>query len=121
MDHLNLRLGIVHGDVCPWNLAIDPETDSIQLFDFNRAAKLGWEGDKENRLAFRYDEARNDVKFVMLTVQELITREFCSRLDSQPHELDVPQFLVTKDWVPHQDAKLDSPVEKYRRVLNEWI
>jgi hypothetical protein len=116
VDHLNLRLGIVHGDVCPWNLAIDAETDSIQLFDFNRAAKLGWEGDKKNGLAFRYDEARNDVKFVMLTMRELITREFCPRLDVQPNELD-----VNKDWVPHQDAKLDSPVEEYKRVLDEWV
>jgi serine/threonine protein kinase len=41
VDHLNLELGIVHGDICVHNLLINPETDSVQLFDFNMASKLG--------------------------------------------------------------------------------
>ena len=110
MDHLNLRLGIVHGNIYPRNLAIDAKTDSIQLFNFDRAAKLGWEGDKENGYAFRYEEARNDVRFVILTMQEVITREFRSRMDFQPHELNLSQIMFNKDWVPHRYARLDSPV-----------
>lgn len=31
VDFLNLRLGIVHGDVCPWNLLIDEETDDLKV------------------------------------------------------------------------------------------
>ncbi|KAK4133731.1 hypothetical protein BT67DRAFT_442647 [Trichocladium antarcticum] len=76
VDHPNLQLVIVHGDICPWNLLIDPSTDSIQLFDFNSGAKLGREGDEENNLEFQYDADRDDVKFVIVTVYELITREF---------------------------------------------
>jgi len=120
VDHLNLRLGIVHGDICPWNLLIDAETDTIQLFDFNCAAKLGWEGDKDNRLEFEYEENRNDVKFVIYTVYELITREFCFREEFYPDELDASKLMKKAKWTAHKDAKLDSPVTEYRRVLNDW-
>lgn len=88
VDYLNLQLGIVHGDSCPWNLLIDPSTDNIQLFDFNSGAKLGWEGDEENNLEFQYDADRDDVKFVIFTVYELITREFNFRQEFYPEELD---------------------------------
>lgn len=123
VDHLNLHLGVVHGDICPWNLAIDAETDNIQLFDFNRAAKLGWEGDKAYCFAFKYEEDRNDVKLVKFTTHELITRQFCSSPDFQPHEFNVSQITIDleQEWVQHEDAKLDSPMEEYKRVLDEWV
>ncbi|KAG7285996.1 hypothetical protein NEMBOFW57_008292 [Staphylotrichum longicolle] len=121
VDHLNLRLGIVHGDSCPWNLLVDAETDNIQLFDFNCAARLGWEGDEENRLEFRYEPDRNDVKFVIFTVYELITREFCFRREFYPHELDESEVMSKKTWAKHREAKLDRPVAEYRRVLTEWV
>lgn len=44
IDHLNLELGISHGDITPYNLLIDPSTDDIVIFDFNLASRLGWEG-----------------------------------------------------------------------------
>ncbi|KAK4108087.1 hypothetical protein N656DRAFT_792802 [Canariomyces notabilis] len=121
VDHLNLRLGIVHGDICPWHLLIDAETDCIQLFDFNWAAKLGWEGDGEDGWRFRYDAERNDVKFVMFTVYELITREFCFAEEFYPHELDASKIQRKRKWTKHPDTKLDRPVEEYRRVLDEWV
>ena len=55
-DYLNLNLGIVHGDICPFTLLINAETDSIQLVDFKNAAKLGWEGDLANGTKFEYNE-----------------------------------------------------------------
>ncbi|KAK4150628.1 kinase-like domain-containing protein [Chaetomidium leptoderma] len=120
VDHLNLGVGIVHGDICPWNLLIDGKTDNIQLFDFNCAAKLGWDGDQENRHEFQYAKDRNDIKFVIFTVYELITREFCFRREFYPHELDASKIMGKRKWVQHKDAQLDSPVEEYRRVLKEW-
>ncbi|KAK1762548.1 hypothetical protein QBC33DRAFT_614276 [Phialemonium atrogriseum] len=102
VDYLNLRLGIVHGDICPWNLLIDAETDSIQIFDFNCAAKLGWEGDRANRCEFAYEEDCNDVKFVVFTLYEIITREFEFRREFYPHELKIP-------------------VAEYRHILTEWV
>lgn len=83
-DYLNLNLGIVHGDICPFTLLINAETDSIQLVDFKNAAKLGWEGDLANGAKFEYDENRNDVKFIVFTVYEIITREFEFRSEFIP-------------------------------------
>ncbi|KAL2130685.1 hypothetical protein VTI74DRAFT_6098 [Chaetomium olivicolor] len=121
VGHLNLRLGIVHGDICPWNLLIDARTDNVQLFDFNSAAKLGWEGDEEDSLEFQYDADRNDVKFVIFTVYELITREFNFRRKFYPDELDASKVMKQKTWKQHRDSKLDSPIDEYRRLLGEWI
>ncbi len=114
-------MGIVHGDICPWNLLIDPETDSIQLFDFSSGAKRGWEGAKGNRLEFEYEKDRNDVKFVIFTVYEIITREFVFRREFYPHELDEKSLMRKRKWEKHRKAQLDSPVEEYRRVLSEWV
>jgi hypothetical protein len=120
VDYLNLQLGIVHGDICPWNLLIDPSTDNIQLFDFNSGAKLGWEGDEENNLEFQYDADRDDVKFVIFTVHELTTREFNFRQEFYPEELDASEIMGQEGWERHPDSKLDSPVDEYRRLLDEW-
>ncbi|OAA60549.1 Protein kinase-like domain protein [Niveomyces insectorum RCEF 264] len=121
VDFLNLRCGIVHGDICPWNLLIDAETDSLQLFDFNSGAKLGWEGDDETW--FCYEEDRNDVKFVVFTLYEIITRayEFSFRGEFYPHELDAATVLKKRTWRKHADTQLDHPVTVYRRVLAAWL
>ncbi len=121
VDYLNLHLGIVHGDVCPWNLLIDAETDSIQLFGFSLAAKLGWEGDQDNFCEFGYDKARNDVKFVIMTTYELITRKLYSRRKFNPLEEDACKLLKKRKWTTHEEAKLDSNVREYRRVLSDWV
>ncbi len=82
------NLGIVHGNVCPWNLLVDAETDSIQPLDLGPAAKLGWEGDQDNCCEFEYDKGRNDVKFVIMTAYDLITRKLCSSRKFNPLEED---------------------------------
>ncbi|KAM7190928.1 hypothetical protein V8F33_009161 [Rhypophila sp. PSN 637] len=123
VDYLNLRLGIVHGDICPWNLVIDPETDNIQVFDFNSSAKLGWDGDVGNvdlNGQFVYNKDCNDVKFVIFTVYEIITREFSFRREFQPHELDESLQMGLPIWEKNPNVLLDSPVEEYRRVLEKW-
>ncbi|KAL4919239.1 hypothetical protein BDW62DRAFT_200118 [Aspergillus aurantiobrunneus] len=38
VDYLNLELGVMHQDVAPRSLLINPETNNILLFDFDRAA-----------------------------------------------------------------------------------
>lgn len=112
----------MHGDICPWNLLIDPETDTIQLFDFNCSAKLGWEGDedKNHNHEFAYDKDRNDVKFVIFTIYEIITREFSFRGEFEPHELDESKEMKMPVWDKHPDVLLDSPVDDFRRVLETW-
>jgi RIO-like serine/threonine protein kinase len=93
VDHLNLRLGIVHGAITPFNLFIARETDSIQLFNFEKAAKLGCDGD-DDYFNFDYDKRRNDVKFVILTVYDMITRQLdVVDEEREPRRLDETVFL----------------------------
>lgn len=102
---------------------IDPETDTIQLFDFNSSAKLGWDGDVGNEDLngqFAYGKDCNDVKFVIFTVYEIVTREFSFRREFEPHELDESMEMGMPVWEKHPDVLLDSPVEEYRRILEKW-
>lgn len=114
-------MGIVHSDICPWNLLINPETDDLQIFDFNLSAKLGWEGDVQNNGAFGYDIDRNDVKFVVFTLYEIITRDLHFREEYYPNELDSSVVLEMDVWEQHAEVRLDSPVSDYRRLLEEWV
>jgi hypothetical protein len=114
-------LGIVHSDICYWNLLINPETDNLQIFDFNSSAKLGWEGDVENNGTFGYDPACNDVKLTVFTLYEIITRDLHFREDYYPIKADYSVVLEMAAWEQHVDVRLDSPVPDYRRVLEEWI
>lgn len=123
VDYLNFELGIVHGDITTYNLLIEPETDTLKIFDFNLASHLGdTEGDNSTRIRniFSYEEERNDVKFTIFTLYEIITRDMHFREESYPHELDVATMLPAM-WEKHPEVQLDAPVEEYRRVLDEWV
>ncbi|KAK3367581.1 hypothetical protein B0H63DRAFT_535597 [Podospora didyma] len=63
IDYLNHTLGIVHGNIRPGNMLIDPKTDNFLVLDFKMAGRLGWEGDAEHNLAFGYEPDRTDVKY----------------------------------------------------------
>ncbi|KAK0666063.1 hypothetical protein QBC41DRAFT_367175 [Cercophora samala] len=123
IDYLNLKLGIVHGDITTWNLLIDPETDDLKIFDFNMGAKLGWEGDKDHLDTFGYDEDRNDVKLAVFAVYEIITRDISYREETDLEDLDMAQVLDQEEWEQHSDVQLEEgvPVSEYRRVLTEWV
>jgi serine/threonine protein kinase len=73
--------GIAHQDVVPRNLLVDDATDSIKLFDFDSAAFIG-PATRHPREGFQ--EERTDVKGVIFTVYEIITRDDSPR--SRPHE-----------------------------------
>lgn len=103
-----------------FSLTLRHETDGIQLFDFNSGAKLGWEGDQDNGCEFKYEKDCNDVKFVIFTLYEIITREFCFRLEFYPHELDASKIMRKRKWDKHRNVQLDSPVDEFRRVLGKW-
>jgi hypothetical protein len=105
-----------------WNLLIDPETDCLKIFDFNLGAKLGWGGDTDYRGAYGYDKHRNDVKFAVFTLYEVITRDLSFR-EKDPHELEASMVLEMKDWEKHPDVRLERGVKvsEYRRVLENWV
>ncbi|KAJ5504064.1 kinase-like domain-containing protein [Penicillium fimorum] len=60
---LHLELGIMHQDVAPWNLLVDPGTHKILLFDFD------WAVSGKERLV----DNRDDLTGVVFTLYQLIT------------------------------------------------
>jgi hypothetical protein len=116
-DYLNLDLGIVHGDIRAWNLLINPETDTLQIFDFNMASKLG----NVDCESFRYERHRNDVKLTVFTLYEIITGDLHHRETWEPHDLNETPLLRRKDWRQGEKVHLDSPVSEYRDVLQDWV
>jgi len=71
VDYLNLELGIIHQDIAPRNLLVDPETEKIILFDFDWAANR-----KEGLL-----KDRDDVSGVCLYA----LRDYHQRFTSHEH------------------------------------
>ncbi|CAH0052105.1 unnamed protein product [Clonostachys solani] len=106
VDELNLKFGVAHQDVAPRNIVIDESSDSLMIFDFNFSARIGRGG---------YYEARNDVKGVIFTMYEIITRDDRHRDIRQ----DV-SVIEGEEWAKHPDVLLDHPVSEFRAVLAAW-
>ncbi|KAJ5754186.1 uncharacterized protein N7511_008339 [Penicillium nucicola] len=107
VDFLNLELGIMHQDIAPRNLLIDPETDKIILFDFDWATN-----GKEGLL-----DSRDDVSGVVFTLYEIITND--THPTSIPHWDRIIDMVQNTEWTCRR--KLDSDVSRFRKFLNEWI
>ncbi|KAJ5372928.1 hypothetical protein N7517_004934 [Penicillium concentricum] len=108
VDFLNLEYGIMHQDIAPRNLLIDPRTHKILLFDFDRAAC----GEKNLR------DGRDDVSSVVFTIYELITND--TSFSSIPHwERNMNMVQGILEWTSHRE--LDSAVSRFRNFLNEWV
>lgn len=109
VDELNLNLGVAHQDVAPRNLLINDVTDSLMIFDFNFSARIGQPG---------HLEARNDIKGVLFTMYEIITRN--DDLRAVRHEEQDVSIIEQQEWVKHPDVLIDHPVSEFRKVLTEW-
>lgn len=111
VDDLNLKHGIVHQDIAARNLLVDPETDALMLFDFNFSGQNGGKG---------YSKDRDDVKGVVFTLYEIITRDKHHR--EMNYEQQDPSLVAgLETWPQHPDVKLDHPVSDYRTVLKDWM
>ncbi|KAJ5188679.1 hypothetical protein N7491_004999 [Penicillium cf. griseofulvum] len=108
VDFLNLELGIMHQDIAPRNLLIDPCTHKIVLFDFDRAAS----GKK------RLYEGRDDVTSVVFTLYELVTND--TSFSGIPHsDRHIGMVQSISEWIVN--SELDSDVSKFRNFLSEWV
>ncbi|KAI0156395.1 hypothetical protein GGR57DRAFT_80785 [Xylariaceae sp. FL1272] len=108
VDFLNLDLGIMHQDIAPRNLFLDPETEKILLFDFD------WVAHGEKGLL----KGRDDVIGVALTLYELITGD--DQFTHIPHwERNVEMIQNVSEWPCKRE--LDGDVSTFRKILNEWI
>ncbi|KAH8908970.1 hypothetical protein BR93DRAFT_950549 [Coniochaeta sp. PMI_546] len=111
IDDLNLKYGIVHQDVAARNLLVNPKTDALMLFDFNYSGRIGGVG---------YAKERDDVKGVVFTLYEIITRDIHFR-DIPYNQQNPADVEGLEEWVQHPDVKLDHSVSEYRSVLDEWV
>ncbi|ROW05823.1 hypothetical protein VMCG_05134 [Cytospora schulzeri] len=117
IDELNFTCGMQHQDVAPRNLLVDETPDNIMLFDFNYSARIG--GPLRGGYHI-YWEDRNDVKGVVFTLYEIITRD--DHFRTVPHwEQNASSVLDMKHWVQHPDVKLDHLLAEYRAVLDGWL
>jgi hypothetical protein len=64
VDRLNLQHGVCHGDIAPRHVLLDRKADKVCLCDFQLATPM-----------VRVVPERNDVKGVVLTVFEMLTRD----------------------------------------------
>ncbi|KAL9072452.1 MAG: hypothetical protein Q9157_005098 [Trypethelium eluteriae] len=108
VDFLNLGLGVIHQDIAPRNLVIDPETDKIRLFDFDRAARIGHPG--------CFPE-RNDISGLVFTLYELVTYD--EQFRKVPFEEQDPETVQNLDWPVKR--RLDSDISLFRNHLNAWV
>ncbi|KXH26780.1 hypothetical protein CSAL01_00326 [Colletotrichum salicis] len=79
---LNLKHGTMHQDINARNLLVDPSTDNLLLFDFDFSGRIGGTG---------YVENRNDIKGVIFTLYEIITRD--NHFREVPHEKQKPMIF----------------------------
>ncbi|CRL18232.1 Tyrosine-protein kinase, active site [Penicillium camemberti] len=108
VDFLNLDYGIMHQDIAPRNLLIDPSTHEILLFDFDRAAS----GEKN------LQDGRDDVSSVVFTLYELITNDMS--FSGIPHwERNIDMVQSISEWTSRRE--LDFEVSKFREFLDEWV
>ncbi|KAI1127942.1 kinase-like domain-containing protein [Nemania abortiva] len=108
VDFLNLDLGIMHQDIAPRNLLIDPQTQKLLLFDFDFVAH----GEKGLL------DGRDDVIGVALTLYELITGD--KQFEIIPHrDRNIDMVQDIPEWP--RKRELDSDVSTFRNFLNEWI
>ncbi|GAB7350081.1 hypothetical protein MBLNU459_g0748t1 [Dothideomycetes sp. NU459] len=86
VDLLNLDLGIVHQDIAPHNLLVDPETDNLRLFDFDRAAKVSE--------PYRFPR-QDDIHGAIFAVYEIITHD--DYFQDAPYEERDPEAVLGRD------------------------
>ncbi|ROV91203.1 hypothetical protein VMCG_09352 [Cytospora schulzeri] len=120
VDDINLKFGIVHQDIAPRNLLINPITDTLQLFDFSCAGKLGWGGASEDQRLFGNSGSfKFDLMGVVATMYEIITRD--TQLAEQVLLCADMSTIEEKEWVKHPDVVLDKEVSHYRQTLRSWL
>lgn len=112
VDHLHMRHGIVHHDIVPRNLLINPATDRLQIFNFSCAERMRVSGDFENKLI--------DFVGVITTVYEIVTGD--TRLAEQVR-LDEDTFstIMDKEWTRSPSRKLDREASYYRDTIEAWV
>ncbi|KAK3343626.1 hypothetical protein B0T25DRAFT_462973 [Lasiosphaeria hispida] len=116
IDDINLKYGIVHGDLRLRNLMVDPATDNLMLIDFGMAAKRGEYPYRKNTTympPIASDDLGRDLPD--LNLSDLFFTQPGTEAPPKAHD-------ATKGpWTTHPDARLDHPAEDYRAALVDWL
>ena len=115
-----MKFGIAHQDLAPRNLLINPVTDTLQLFDFRCAGRLGWEVMTEDQGIFSNPGSfKLDLTGVIATVDEVITLD--TQLAEQVFMSADISTIQENEWVKHPDVGLDRDVTSYQQSLRRWL
>ena len=111
IDDLNLRFAIIHQDIAPRNILIEPHNGHLKIFDFDRAAKLG---SKEQ------GRGASDVNELIFAVYEALTRD-----EQFPRVPPPEQKVELVEEMGHWDLKLEiedveGGIAAYRKLLATW-
>lgn len=116
MDDLNLRYGVIHDNITPRHLLIDPETDDLLLINFNFSRRMAG----PVRL-FIFDISGQEMALVILAVYSIITGDKSFKYTHATEKIsNAAAIMELEEWVPAPDMILDHPVSAYRSVLAEW-
>ncbi|KAM5448549.1 hypothetical protein MaudCBS49596_005343 [Microsporum audouinii] len=110
IDDLHLRYGILHRDITPRNILIDPAMKDLKVFDFNTAMNINEQSVMTAAL---------DVDSVIFTVYAALTKDD-QFIDTRIIERDVSQVEKMEEWklqIPLEDG-ID--ISAYRKYLSEW-
>lgn len=119
VDYLHLIYGIVHQGIAPGNLLINPATNTLQIFNFSCAGKLGYEG-AENMSFFGNHEGFNiDLIGVITTVYEIVTGD--TQLAEQVRLDENVSTIMNKEWTSSPFVRLDRKVSHYRDTIGAWL
>ncbi|KAK0708635.1 hypothetical protein B0H67DRAFT_472909, partial [Lasiosphaeris hirsuta] len=116
IDSLNMRFNISHRDVVPRNLLLDKATDNILLCDFHLAEKV-------NSVFEQGNSRRDDVKGVVLTMHEIITRDprYWHGSLGRQEEIDLAGG-GWQTWIKHPEVQLEPglTVQDYHDEVVNW-
>lgn len=108
LDFLHLEMGIVHGDMQPKNILVNPDTGNLQLFDFGMAGEIS-----DTRIHVEIQE-------VAWVLYEIITHDTALREERfQGAGSDASMILNMSGWPVR--AKLTCKATRLRKHLDDWI
>ncbi|EFE40463.1 hypothetical protein TRV_04794 [Trichophyton verrucosum HKI 0517] len=110
VDELNLRYGLMHQDLAPRNILIDPTTQELLVFDFDRSGQIGGKG---------ASRGCNDVDALVFTIYETLTLDESFR-EGLPWEQDVSKVENMKKWELKLPLEDGVDIAVYRDFLARW-
>ena len=111
VDNLNLHYGIVHQDIAPRNLLVDPATNLLTVIDFGQAAQIGSE---------REFKPSNDIDGVLYAVYEILTQDFQFTDNVRPEDYNVEDITSMETWPLKVELESGLDIQTLRSIVTDW-